>query len=72
MSNEVTDLLKKMDSKVDRVEEAVNRIEQNEPADIMSILKQMNDKLDEREAEIQVLNKRVFKVETEIERLTRQ
>jgi hypothetical protein len=47
-------------------------MEKNEPADVLAMLKQINGKLDGRDDEIQVLNKRVFKVETEIERLTRQ
>jgi hypothetical protein len=36
----------------------------------MSMLQQINGKLDERDNEIQALNKRVFKTESEIERLT--
>lgn len=61
-----------MDEKLDRIEASVNRLEQNEPANIMSMLKQINRKLDDRDYELQALNKRVFKTETEIERLTRQ
>ncbi len=61
-----------MDAKMDRIEAAVNRIELNEPADIMAMLKQIDGKLDERDNEIQALNKRLFKTESEIERLTRQ
>lgn len=60
------------DAKLDRIEAAVNRIEHNEPENIVAILKQINDKLDNKEFELQALNKRVFKNETEIERLTRQ
>lgn len=61
-----------VDQRLDRIEAAVNRIEQNEPADITAMLKQIDKKLDERDNEIQALNKRVFKTESEIERLTRQ
>lgn len=61
-----------MDKKLDRIEASVNRLEENEPANIMSMLKQLNRKLDDRDYELQALNKRVFKTETEIERLTRQ
>ena len=61
-----------VDQRLERIEETVNRIEHNEPADIMVMLKQINGKLDERDLEIHALNKRLFKTETEIERLTRQ
>lgn len=61
-----------MDSKIDRIELAIHHIEQNEPADIMAVLNQIDKKLDERDNEIQALNKRLFKTESEIERLTRQ
>lgn len=55
-----------------RIEETVHRLEVNQPEDIMAMLNQINKKLDERDDEIQVLNKRLFKTESEVERLTRQ
>lgn len=55
-----------------RIEEAVLRLEADQPKDIMAILNQINKKLDDRDSELQVLNKRLFKTESEIERLTRQ
>lgn len=55
-----------------RIEDAVNRIEANEPADVVALLQQINKKLDEPDYDLQALNKRVFKVESEIERLTQQ
>jgi archaellum component FlaC len=55
-----------------RIEEAVLRLEADQPKDIMAVLSQINNKLDDRDSELQVLNKRLFKTESEIERLTRQ
>ncbi|MDE5413294.1 hypothetical protein [Alkalihalobacterium chitinilyticum] len=48
----------------------MGRIEKDQTEDVIALLKQMNDKMDVRDSEIQVLNKRVFKVESEIERLS--
>lgn len=59
-------------ARLERIENAVNRIEHNEPDDVMSILEQINKKLNERDYDLQALNKRVFKTESEIERLTQQ
>lgn len=56
--------------KLDRIEATLSRIESNQPEDIIGMLKQINNKIDERDSEIQALNKRVFKVESRIERLT--
>lgn len=69
---EMTKRFDKVDGRLERIENAVNRIEQNEPADVIGMLDQMNKKLDERDYDLQALNKRVFKTESEIERLTQQ
>ena len=55
-----------------RIEETVLRLEADQPKDIMSLLNQINKKLDDRDSELEVLNKRLFKTESEVERLTRQ
>jgi hypothetical protein len=55
-----------------RIEEAVLRLEADQPKDVMAVLSQINKKIDDRDSELQVLNKRLFKTESEIERLTRQ
>ncbi len=55
-----------------RIEETVMRLEADQPKDITAMLNQINKKLDDRDNELQVLNKRLFKTESEIERLTRQ
>ncbi|MFV9510067.1 hypothetical protein [Tepidibacillus sp. LV47] len=49
----------------------VQRIEQNQPEDIMAMLQTINNKLDQRDAELQVLNRRVFKLESDVERMAR-
>jgi uncharacterized coiled-coil protein SlyX len=72
MMQQILQIVAQMDGKIDRVEESVNRIEHGQPTDTLAMLKQISGKLDERDDEIQVLNKRVFKTEAEIERLTRQ
>lgn len=72
MMQQLINMVGKNNDRLERIEESVNRIEQNEPADIMAVLKQMNGKLDERDYDLQALNKRLFKTESEIERLTRQ
>ncbi len=55
-----------------RIEESILRLEADQPKDIMAILNQIHKKLDDRDSEMQVLNKRLFKAESEVERLTRQ
>lgn len=67
-----TDRMNVMNKQLERIEESMNRIEHSQPSDILAMLKQINGKLDERDNEIQVLNKRLFKTESEIERLTKQ
>lgn len=47
--------------KVDRIEAAVTRIEENEPVDILAMFKQINGKLEERDSDLQVLNNRMFR-----------
>ncbi len=58
-----------IEQKIDGIYKAVVRIEEGQPKDIFAILENINQKLDTKESEINVLNKRIFKVETEIERL---
>ncbi len=48
---------------VNEIKSIVKRIEENHPEDIHAMLKTINRKLDQRDIDIQVLNKRVFKVE---------
>lgn len=54
---------------VKEIKEAVHRIELDQPKDIVAMLDRMNKNFDDKS---EALNKRVFKVETEIERLKRQ
>jgi chromosome segregation ATPase len=53
------------------IKEAVIRLEETQPKDIIAILERIDKKLDTKDFELYALNKRVFKVETEIERLSR-
>lgn len=53
-------------AQLEKMETSLDRLEQNQPADIISLLQQMNRKIDNH---TEVLNKRVFRVETDIERL---
>lgn len=59
----------RLEQKVDGIYKSVVRIEEGQPKDIFAILENIDRKLDTKELEINVLNKRIFKVETEIERL---
>ncbi|CAJ1000977.1 hypothetical protein BSPP4475_01380 [Brevibacillus aydinogluensis] len=59
-------------SRLDSIEQSIHRIESSQPDDIKAILQTISDKLDERDSEIQVLNRRVFKVESALERLSGQ
>lgn len=70
--NDFNEFKKENKEQLSRIEESVHRLEVSQPEDIMGILNQINKKLDERDNEIQVLNKRLFKTESEVERLTRQ
>jgi hypothetical protein len=63
---------KENQEQLSRIEGAVTRLEENQPQDIMAMLNQINKKLDNYEGKTQVLNNRLFKAESEIERLTRQ
>lgn len=55
---------------VSDIKAAVGRIEENEPADVMGMLKQINAKLEEKDSDVQALNKRLFRVESTLERVT--
>ncbi|MFV8828501.1 hypothetical protein [Alkalihalobacterium sp. APHAB7] len=61
-----------VDKRLDRIDTTLGRIEKDQAEDVIALLKQMNHKMDVRDSEIQALNKRVFKVESEIERLSHQ
>ncbi|TCS80394.1 hypothetical protein [Tepidibacillus fermentans] len=55
---------------VSEVKATVRRIEESHQEDVHAMLQTINNKLDQRDAEIQVLNKRIFKLESEVERMT--
>ncbi|MBM7662814.1 hypothetical protein JOC85_003625 [Bacillus mesophilus] len=67
--NEIKIDIKEIKSEVTDIKNAVHRIELSQPQDIVAILDRMNKNLENK---TDVLNKRVFNVETELERLNRQ
>ncbi len=68
--NEMTDFKEQALSRLDSIEHSIHRIESGQPVDIKAMLQTISDKLDDRDAEIQVLNRRVFKVESALERMS--
>ncbi|MGG1685136.1 hypothetical protein [Pseudalkalibacillus sp. NRS-1564] len=70
--NDFDQFKKENNEQLSRIEKTVVRLEADEPKDVMAMLTQINQKLDHRDDELQVLNKRLFKTESEVERLTRQ
>lgn len=59
----------RLEQKVDGIYKSVVRLEEGQPLDIISILHNIDRKLDLKDSEITVLNKRMFKVETQLESL---
>ncbi|KXG42890.1 hypothetical protein [Tepidibacillus decaturensis] len=49
-----------LQSDVTDIKATVQRIEESNPEDVHAMLQTINNKLDQRDADIQVLNKRVF------------
>ncbi|WP_047153756.1 hypothetical protein [Aneurinibacillus tyrosinisolvens] len=72
LKEEFTTYKSETNEKLERIESTLLRLEAEQPKDIGAMLKQINNKLDERDFGMQALNKRVFKVESDIERLTQQ
>lgn len=75
MQKEIKGVKEEMKSRFDRLEKSIDKAHMDNFASddlILQTLKETNAKLDDREHDIRALNKRVFKVESEIERLTRQ
>ncbi|MDF2925603.1 MAG: hypothetical protein K0R57_4517 [Paenibacillaceae bacterium] len=62
----------RLEQKVDGIYQAVVRIEEGQPLDIFALLENIDRKLDRRDSEIAVLNKRVFKLESDMERWSHQ
>jgi predicted nucleic acid-binding Zn-ribbon protein len=59
----------RLESELQEVKEAVFRLEDSQPKDIYALLENIDKKLEERNFEMHALNKRVFKVEAELERI---
>jgi chromosome segregation ATPase len=73
LSNVIVDLahvkedLAHVKEDVTNIKEAVNRIENHQEETIMGILSHIKKQVDTKESQIQVLNKRLFTVETKTE-----
>ncbi|KIY22566.1 hypothetical protein [Mesobacillus subterraneus] len=61
-----------VDNRLESIEQTLVRMEADQPEDITALLKQINGKLEDKDYDVQALNKRVFKVESEIEKITQQ
>jgi hypothetical protein len=66
---EIKSDIKEIKSEITDIKNAVHRIELSQPQDVVAILDRMNINFENK---TDVLNKRVFNVETELERLNRQ
>lgn len=62
----------RLEQKVDGIYQAVVRIEEGQPLDIYAMLTNIERKLDTKDSEIAVLNKRVFRLESDMERIVQQ
>lgn len=69
IKNELEIVKTELKNEILEVKEAVHRIELSQPQDIVPMLERMNKNL---EIKTEVLNKRIFNVETEIEQLKQQ
>lgn len=54
------------------IKASINRIEKNEPQDIVAMLNNINDKLEIKTYDVTALNKRLFYVESTIEQIREQ
>lgn len=59
-----------VESDVASIKATVDLIASETPQDVMGMLKQINAKLEEKNYDVQALNKRLFKVESVVERVT--
>jgi|SRR5690625_3128805 len=58
-----------MQKDINEIKESVHRIEENEPRDILEMLDIIYNKIDEKDSDILVLNKRLFRVESVLEKI---
>lgn len=61
-----------MSARLERIEQAVIRIEEAQPKDIMAMLHNIHNDLIDKDSAISVLNKRMFRLETDVEKLSKQ
>lgn len=59
-------------AEVQEIKQGVYRIEESQPKDVTAMLSRIYSKLEDKDFEVSVLNKRVFKLEAEVERINEQ
>lgn len=65
---DIKENFKRLSDKVDNIEQAVSGIKVSQNEDVIAILKRVDQDIEDK---TQALNKRVYKLETEYERLSR-
>lgn len=70
--NENKEQFTEVREQLERIEKTTLRLEAEQPKDISAMLNQINKKLDQRDNELQVLNKRLFRAESEVEKMAQQ
>ncbi|MBD2843560.1 hypothetical protein IDH44_00025 [Paenibacillus sp. IB182496] len=61
-----------MSHQINAIHQSVVRIEDGQPKDIFALLEKIHHNFLDKDAEIAALNKRVFRLETDIEKFNRQ
>lgn len=63
---------KQMSLQIDNLLQSVQRIEDRQPEEISALLKRIHDNLLDKDSEIAALNKRVFRLESDFEKFSKQ
>ncbi|MFB5763663.1 hypothetical protein [Paenibacillus medicaginis] len=63
---------KQMTPQIDNILQSVIRIEDSQPKDISALLDRIHDNILDKDSEIAALNKRVFRLESDFEKFSRQ
>jgi chromosome segregation ATPase len=61
-----------VENDVTTIKATVDHMAAETPEDVMGMLKQINSKLEEKDSDVQALNKRLFRTESVVERLSKQ
>jgi gas vesicle protein len=81
--NPIKETIKRLDSdmkqqfddvnkRLKNIENGIYRIEEGQPEDIKAILTTISNKIDQHDDHAHVLNKRLFQMESKVERLSKQ